>query len=293
MSALLTEENLWFEAEDPVTSVAALRHLQERLARLPGQPTAAQELPLTAAGGRVLARDIRVKTAGEDRVLAAGTQLDWRLLPLLHGSGYGSVPVHAPARVGLLSMSEGEEKPPAQERERATVLIQAALQKMGAVVFRGRSDDRPEQQMQALRVFARSCELVLVQIDGEARPGYAPRVFEVEGCACMLLPTCPRAALSQLVAFVVPLIRHLQGRRAALPPIRRAVDAGWPAIGREMSWVRAAGCGDASQLHAADPAPGHAELDLCAVDGIAWKAEDLAATDPRAVAYLAFEDWLD
>jgi len=285
-----TDEPLCEAACARITESRQLRQAQEHVARFARGPTAIQELPLTAAAGRILASEIDLMTmpGHEEGVLAAGSKLDWRVLPLLHASGRATVPVRAPVRCGIVVVSK-------QDAQAAALLVQAAFEKMGGQAFLAWTDGASPQQTSALQMFSKFCDLILV-VGTPACSSAAlckPRIFTVAGSVSVDLPADPQAALCSFVSFVVPLVRQLQGRSMLPAAVRSAADESAVPMTGEMVWATARGEGANLRVRASPPAPGQALLGLAEVSGIAWKAEDLAARREGVVAFLPFQEWLD
>jgi len=150
-------------------------------------------------------------------------------------------------------------------------------------------------------MFAAFCDLTLVvggaavEPEGACRGVRVPERVEVGGKSCVLLPGDPEGALGQFIAFVVPLLRGLQGGAALLPSLRCAVDVGdaTTRVGlRELAWVHTDGLADSARVQACRPEEAHPMRALAGASGIAWRAPDFAARHERAVVYLPFDEWL-
>lgn len=293
---LTTEESLLCAMPRCIESASQLRRVQHLFARPEGRALAVQNVPVTAAGNLVLAREVELEAA----VLPAGAKLDWRQLPMLLEAGCRTVPVLAPLRCGLLTvLPQGEAD--ARAAEAATVVIQVALERLGARVFQARGNAPSWRDASAIDMFAAFCDLTLV-IGGAAQGGDpsccgidVPELAEIGGKSCVLLPGDPEGALGQFIAFVVPLLRGMQGGAALLPSLRCAVDVGEASarVGvRELAWVRTDGLGDSARVLACRPEAERPMRALAAASGIAWRAPDFAARHERAIVYLPFDEWL-
>lgn len=274
------EERFRIEMPERISTVAELGEAQLRLTRAVGDETAVQELPLAAACGRVLADDVAVGA----HVLPAGSRLDWQWLPLLAARGKASVPVRAPVRCGIVTLQVAAT----HELSASASVIQAALEQAGGRASRFNAAGGMSQEALVLRMFAKFCDLILVIGAADAKADAAglpvPQVLDVDGRPCITLSAGPQGALSGFVAFVVPLLRRLQGRSPALPRLRTAADGADLPEG-VMSWVRGEGDGCSPHLRSVNPAPGDALAGLTRASGIAWPARD-------GVAYLPFREWL-
>ncbi len=255
----------------------------------------AQQLPLAAAAGRVLAQDLTLhpigKGAAVPELLPAGTRLDWLMLPQLAAADRHSVSVHPLLRCAITTLQAGVTVD-AQERVCA-VLLQSALERLGVKALC--TGAVPRTKRSTLQGLARHCDLLLVIASpaGEPPPGpglQAPTRFEMSGCVCVVLPADAEAALASFVAFVVPLIHGLQGRLPFAKPLQYALDDG-ASVRDSLTWVRAtyAGPGQAGLRVRAGPALGR----LSRPCGLAWRASDLQRADRRTVAFLPLRDWLD
>lgn len=213
-----------------------------------------------------------------------------------HGAG----PAGEPLRCTVVAMQTPGASMADANVNLGAGLVQAALERMGHGVLSVRTTGLARQDAPVLQMLASSCELMLVvgNHEAQAMPGGGlrrPPLLEVRGRPCMVLPIHPLSALGSFVAFAVPLVRRMQGRMPQLPAIRCAIDdagAGWPAVGGELTCVRASDDGDAPRVRAWVAAGGQAAPKLADLSGIGWKADDLAADHPRAVAYLPFAQWL-
>jgi len=292
------------EHPDPVASPdARIRTLHElhatqlAIAAMARSTPGIQELPLAMAGGRVLAHDTSVSTQCDGRegshVLPAGTRLEWYLLPLLAASSHDVVPVRAPLRAVVVTLQmEGE-----RESTVGAVMVRSALERMGVQAHGLRIGEPALPESAALQRLSKSCDLILV-VDTRAKTQLqglqVPRHFEVLGRPCMVLPSCPLTALSSFVAFAVPLLRRLQGRMPDLPAVRTATDAAQgreARIGAGLCCVSTVPFGDG--LRSCMPGPDTSLLlSLAGIAGVAWRPEDLAATQPNAVAFLPLAEWL-
>ncbi|XHS80198.1 hypothetical protein ACFJGW_09535 [Burkholderiaceae bacterium UC74_6] len=292
------------EHTDPAArSSAGIRTLHElhatqlAIAAMARTAPAIQELPLATAGGRVLARDTVVDTQCDGRegshVLPAGTRLEWYLLPLLAASSHGVVAVRAPLRAVVVTLQiEGN-----REATVGAVMVRSALERMGVQTHGLRIAEPALPESAALQRLSKSCDLILV-VDSRVKTPLegldAPQHFEVLGRPCMVLPSCPLAALSSFVAFTVPLLRRLQGRMPELPAIRTATDAAQgdeARVGTGLCCVSVVPFGDG--LRSCMPGPDTSLLlSLAGIAGVAWKPEDLAATQPSTVAFLPLAEWL-
>ena len=278
-------------------TVLDLHATQMAVAAMARHQPAVQEVPLASAGGRVLARDTTVNTQCDGRegshVLPAGTRLEWYLLPLLAASAHGAVAVRAQLRAVVVTLQIEGEKDAAV----GAVMVRSALERMGIQAHGLRISEPALPESAALQRLSKSCDLILV-VDTRAQGSldglHAPKYFEVLGRPCMVLPGCPLAALSSFVAFAVPLLRRLQARRPELPAIRTATDAaqGTEArIGAGLCCVSVVPFGDG--LRSCMPGPDTSlMLSLSGIAGVAWRPEDLAATQANAVAFLPLPEWL-
>jgi len=299
---LLTDTLASTGMPERIATLSQLHEAQLALAHLAGPPDALEQLPLTAAGGRVLGRGLAVlpppETHLDEPVLPAGTRLDWFLLPLLAASGHATVPVHARLRCGVVTMATPGTLVRRAPEDVASVMLQAALERLGVRLISIAGTGTLQPDMPALQMAARCCELLLVldaaepaAPDDGLRP---PRVMRVDGRPCVVLPVEPLDALAAFVTFAVPLIRRLQGRAQALPPLRAAIDAGPPGgpfIGTALACVTAEDPRDATRVRACT-APGHAALRLAGLSGIAWRGDGLPPGPGAAVAYMPLAEWL-
>jgi len=262
-----------------------------------------QEMPLATAGGRVLARDTTVNTQCDGRegrhLLPAGTRLEWYLLPLLAASAHRVVAVRAPLRAVVVTLEvEG-----ASEATVGAVMVRSALERMGVQAHGLRSSEPALPESAALQSLSKSCDLILV-VDARASAPLdslqAPRHFEVLGRPCLVLPSCPLAALSSFVAFAVPLLRRLQGRTGSvpeLPALRIATDA---AQGEQVRIGAGLCCVSVEPsesmgngLRSCMPGPDTSLLlSLSGIAGVAWRPQELAAAQPDAVAFMPLAEWL-
>jgi len=302
---LLTNETLASAAPLRLHTSGQLRQAQESMARRATHVTPTLQLPLQAAAGCILASDLslqpQVQVDDQLSVLSAGSKLDWRLLPLLSASGHGMVQVHAPVRCGLIMACEPTDFAKVRDLEVTATVIQAAFQQMGVRTFRTNVGSDVSPRVATAKMFSKYCDLILVVSSDSMRtaPGNGlevPPVSSQLGRVCVILPGEAQAALCSLVSFVVPLVRRLQGRAAALPRLLHGVDAPEPGqvpIPEKMVWVCASGDSDTPWLRSSDPEPGRAFQALARASGVAWAARDLQAYGSEALAYLPFDEWLN
>ncbi|PZP28870.1 MAG: hypothetical protein DI603_18065 [Roseateles depolymerans] len=281
-----------------IATTQQLRDAQQFLGNRVSAPETLHELPLPASTGRILARTLDIlDTNGHGGELAAGTRIDWYLLPLLAASGHCTVPTFATVRCGIVSMQAATCQ---ADQAVVAITLQAALEKMGVKSVGANVTTRPLEDRSSLELFAKHCDVLLV-IDQAAQPPVPgaelapPLTFDVDGRPCFVLPTCPLAALGMFLAFIVPLIRTLQGRSTELPPLRSAVAAdpdGEAFPGHALVCVSATGHGDAIRVRPCAPLDGRPVQGISDVSGIAWCADDLRGERDGLLAYLPLADWL-
>lgn len=292
--------DIQYEAKMPrrIATTQHLRAAQQSLGNRVSAPSALHELPLSACTGRILARSLSILDSnGQVRDLPAGTRLDWYLLPLLAASGHCTVPTFATVRCGIVSMQAATCQ---VDQAVVAITLQAALEKMGVKSVGANVATCPLEDRAPLELFAKHCDVLIVIDEAASRSGTGadltpPVTFDVDGCPCIVLPRCPLGALSELMVFVVPLIRKLQGRSTELPPIRSAV-AEEPVIdafpGHALVCVSAVEIGDEIRVRpcvSSDVRPVHG---IAEVSGVAWGGMDDNADRGGCLAYLPLADWL-
>ncbi|TXI15281.1 MAG: hypothetical protein E6Q67_15505 [Roseateles sp.] len=282
----------------PILTTEELLRAQRELAAAVAPVGPPQQLPLTAAAGRVLAQDLALNpvahAAAAPERLPSGTRLDWLMLPQLAAAEHHTVSVQPLLRCAITTLQAGATVD-AQEKVCA-VLLQSALERLGVKALC--TGAVPRTKRSTLQGLARHCDLLLVIASPAGEPPrgpglQAPTRFEMAGCVCVVLPADAEAALASFVAFVVPLIHGLQGRRPFAKPLQYALDDG-ASVQHSLTWVKAtyAGPGQAGLRVRAGPAmarPGR----LSRPCGLAWRASDLQRADRRTVAFLPLRDWLD
>ena len=297
-------------------TLGALRQAQGRLAALAMPVVAATDVPLARAAGRVLAADLQAAPDLGDPVLARGTRLAARHLPLLVGAGRATASVLARVRVGVIALQDDDAGPGAAG---AATWIAATLERLGAQSFEAgcRASD-PKRLLETLEMFANGCELVLVTgflgprqcaAVSEAqrqrklpdavetwrlRPFGALQVMKSGTTRVVALSADLASAVVAFTTLVSPLVRRLQGRHDALPEASAAeLDSG-PSRDADHWCVFPAHVdpGALDSRLVLKPGPGlPAAQALAQADGLAWQAADFATFERNAVAYFPFDTW--
>ena len=301
-------------------TLGALRQGQLQLAALATPVAATADVPLARAAGRVLAADLG---GGPDAgpLVARGTRLDARHLPLFVGAGQAVASVLARVRIGVIALPDDEDAPPGRTGATASAAwIAAALERLGAQAFEAtcRAPDR-KRLLATLDMFGGGCDLVVTagflrpdlcaavreaqagrgQPDSvetlSLRPFGALQSLQVGKTRVVALPADLESAVAAFTTLLTPLVRRLQGRVDVLPDVRAA----------EL---------DSRQRHEAEPwrlfparvDPGALNSRLvleriggacggqalAAADGLAWHAAEFASFDRPTVAYFPFESWM-
>lgn len=231
------------------------------------------QLTLTRDGPGNRGRHIRTRAAdfaAGDTLLAAGTRLSPGTLATAAMSGAGTVAVGARPRVAILTTGDelvppGQPLAPGQIPDSNSIMLAAMLAGDVATPIRSAHvrDDRAIIA-HALKDLARRHDVIVTvggasvgdhdhihgalgDADGQLafwkiamKPG-KPLVAGTLGDAILLgLPGNPSSAFVTATLFLLPLVRHLAGARAPLPPVQRArlaapLDAG----GTRRDYLRA------------------------------------------------------
>lgn len=198
-----------------------------------------------------------VRKRGEDTLagsplLAAGTLLRAAHVALLASQGLAEAMVHARLRVGILTTGDelavpGQPREPGQIYNSNAPMLAALAQGLGAQVARAihARDDEADLQ-QALRALHAECDLIISvggvsvgdkdlvkpaieALGGELalwkvrmKPGKPVAMARLDGKPVVCLPGNPVSAFAVFAVLVSPMIRRMQGRAQACPPLLRA-----------------------------------------------------------------------
>ena len=302
-------------------TLGALRQAQLQLAALATPVTAIAEVPLARAAGGVLACDLPADDA-DAPLLARGTRLDARHLPLLVGAGQALAPVLARVRVGVIALPDDEQVPPRRTgtgTSASAAWIAAALERLGAQSFEATCRAPDARRLVAtLEMFGRDCDLVVTagflrpdlcaavreaqarrgQPDAletqSLRPFGALQVLQVGTTRVVALPAGLESAVAAFTTLLTPLVRRLQGRRDILPDVRAAELDGARRLDAEP-WrlipVRLDPGALNPRLVLSRTGGGDPGMALAAADGLAWHAAEFASFERPTVAYFPFEAW--
>lgn len=302
-------------------TLGALRQGQLQLAALATPVAATADVPLARAAGRVLAADLGAGPDAAGPLVARGTRLDARHLPLFVGAGQAMASVLARARIGVIALPDDEDAPPRHTGATASAAwLAAALERLGAQAFEAtcRAPD-PKRLLATLEMFGGGCDLVLTAgflrpdlcdavREAQARRGEpdtvetlslrpfgALQALQVGTTRVVALPADLESAVAAFTTLLTPLIRRLQGRTDVLPDVRAAELGSGQRHDTEPGRLVPARV-DPGALNSrlvlervAGACGGQA---LAAADGLAWNAAEFASFDRPTVAYFPFESWL-
>ncbi|MGE4452542.1 molybdopterin molybdotransferase MoeA [Castellaniella sp.] len=272
-----------------------------------------------------------IRRRGEDMragqtVLVRGTRLAAGHLAVLAAQGYDRAPVFPRLKVGILTTGDelvppGQPLPPAAIHNSNAPMLASLCGGLGtaAPVLRHARDDA-QATRRALAELNEACDLVL-SVGGASvgekdlvkpaiealggtldlwrvrmKPGKPVALAELNGRPVVCLPGNPVSAFAVFTLLVSPLIRGLQGRRDALPPVRRGIlDTARPVGGDRDDFLRIQAAQGATGLPRLTP---HTQQSSGALSSLAW-AHGLARIPAGArlesgaeVDWMALSDWL-
>ena len=299
-------------------TLGALRQAQLQLAALATPVAAMADIPLARAAGRVQAADLAAAPDAAAPLVARGTRLDARHLPLFVGAGQAMASVLARARVGVIALPDDEDTPPRRSGATASAAwIAAALERLGAQAFEATCrTPEPKRFLETLDMFVGGCDLVVTagflrpqlcdavreaqarrgQPDAietlSLRPFAALQALQVGTTPVIALSADLESAVAAFTTLLTPLIRRLQGRVDFLPDVRAAELQEAPLRGAEHGRLFPARSHPGalnSRLVLERVAQRDAGLALAAADGLAWHAAEFAGFEHPTVAYFPFE----
>ncbi|CAM5199273.1 Molybdopterin molybdenumtransferase OS=Castellaniella defragrans (strain DSM / CCUG 39792 /65Phen) OX=1437824 GN=BN940_15676 PE=3 SV=1 [Castellaniella denitrificans] len=272
-----------------------------------------------------------IRRRGEDMragqtVLVRGTRLAAGHLAVLAAQGYDRAPVFPHLKVGILTTGDelvppGQPLPPAAIHNSNAPMLASLCGGLGtaAPVLRHARDDA-QATRRALAELNEACDLVL-SVGGASvgekdlvkpaiealggtldlwrvrmKPGKPVALAELNGRPVVCMPGNPVSAFAVFTLLVSPLIRGLQGRRDALPPVRRGIlDTARPVGGDRDDFLRIQAAQGATGLPRLTP---HTQQSSGALSSLAW-AHGLARIPAGArlesgaeVDWMALSDWL-
>ena len=309
-----------------VLTLGALRQVQLKLAALVTPIGTPLDVPLSRAAGRVLARDVPTDDGRPPPLLAAGTRLEARHLPLLAGLGHATAAVLARLRIGVMALlpdpPDDGHAMPSRERTGAAASaawIVATADRLGAQTFEASArNPEPRRFIEKLEMFVGECELVVTVgflspalceavREAQVRRGQPAwietlrqqplgvlQVLRIGTTLVVALSADLESAVATFTTLLTPLIRRLQGRHDTLPDVRAAEldDPRWRDVARWRLFpaqVDAGALNTRVLLKSCDHPD--AAQSLAAADGLAWHAAEFASFDRPTVAWFPFETW--
>jgi molybdopterin molybdotransferase len=272
-----------------------------------------------------------IRHRGEDMsagrlILNQGTLLKAGHIAILASQGHDRASVFPRLTVGILTTGDelvppGQPLPPAAIYNSNAPMLASLCVGLGTAtpVLRHARDDA-EATRRALAELNETCDLVL-SVGGASvgekdlvkpaiedlggtldlwrvrmKPGKPVALAELKGRPLVCLPGNPASAFAVFTLLVSPLIRGLQGRRDALPPIRRGIlDTIHPVGGDRDDFLRIQTTQGAAGLPRLTP---HPQQSSGAMSSLAW-AHGLARIPADArlkagaeVDWMALSDWL-
>ena len=309
-----------------VLTLGALRQVQLKLAALVTPISTPLDVPLSRAAGRVLAQDVPADNGRSPPLVAAGTRLEARHLPLLAGGGHATTSVLARPRIGVMALlpdrPDDSHAVPSRERTGAVASaawIAATTERLGAQTFEASSrNPEPRRFIEKLEMFVGECELVvtvgflspaLCEAVREAqvrrgqpawietlrqRPLGALQVLRIGTTLVVALSADLESAVATFTTLLTPLIRRLQGRHDTLPDVRAAELDDAP-LGDDQRWRLFPARIDAGALNTRVRLKSCGQSDaaqsLAAADGLGWHAAEFASFDRPTVAWFPFDSW--
>jgi molybdopterin molybdotransferase len=306
-----------------VLTLGALREVQLQLAELASPVSARVDIPLARAAGRVLADDFPAASGDAAPLVARGTRLAARHLPLLAGSGHATASVLARPRIGVMALAgDAADTTPVRERTGAVASaawVVATLERLGAQPFEATCrHPGPQRFVEKLEMFVGECELVLVlgflspalceavheaQLrHGQAarieslrpRPFGALQVLQVGATLVVALSADLDSAVAAFTTLLTPLVRRLQGRHDTLPEAR-AAELDVARCRDDERWrlfpVRVDPGALNARVRLAPCRASDAALAFAGADGLAWHAAEFSSFERPTVAFFPFETW--
>lgn len=278
--------------------------------------------PTLAAHIRQQGEDVR---KGE-QLFAKGALLSPAQIALLASQGYAEVPVYAPLRIGILTTGD-ELVQPGQPRADHHIfnsngpMLAALAEQLGTEVLHVlHALDTPESLHAAFTTLLQDCDLVLtvggvsvgekdlVKPSIEAlggkldlwrvcmKPGKPVALAHVAGKPVVCLPGNPVSAFVVFSLLVTPLIRSMQGRAQATPPVqygRMVTDKPFLEKREEFLRVQAEFSADGLPRLAPYPQQGSGIISsLPWASGLARIPVNTSISDGDVVAYYDLAQWL-
>lgn len=263
--------------------------------------------------------------AGGAPLLPGGTMLLPAHLALLAAQGFTEVSVFPRIRVGILTtgdevVSAGQPRGPAQLFDANGPMLTGLVQGMGGIVT---ATLHARDDAQALRdavgsllatndmvitvggVSVGERDLVRATIEEHGtldlwkvrmKPGKPVALARVGDVPVICLPGNPVSAFVVFTLLVTPLLRRMQGRRVALPPVQRLVlRTPTPCHDAREEFLRARvwpGEDGSSQVQPYPQQGSHIINSVCWADGLARIPADTVVKDGDWVDYYDLGHWL-